>query len=556
MLSESKNKAFIEFIKNSSKEEIIWMSGFLSGIISSYENSKKLIKFKEKITLVYGTETGNAKNLAFSIVKKAKNKNIQIKLISLDQYRLIDLKKEIYFFIIISTHGEGEPPSSAKSFFDFIHQEQDLRLDNMKYSVLALGDRSYPFFCKAGEDVDRRLHELRASRLIPLHKCDVDFESKAEEWFTTMVNLFDKSKFQEEIIKKNVKKKKIYGTILTNILLNDKKRGSNKEIHHIEILIKNPDEVNYEPGDSVGIIAENSSKEVQNIMNFFQKKNDNISNKMKNIFDFFKKKANIFHLSTMMLKKYFTLVKKDIPYDREWNLLDLLKNFPMENRNQLEDLIQIMDPIKPRLYSISSSPIVHDSEIHITVSRHQFQIDGNIKYGYCSDFISKLKEGDILSFFIHKNYLFKLPESDKDIILIGPGTGIAPFRSFLYEREATGASGKNWLFFGDQHFAFDFLYQTEIQNWKQNGVLHRVSLAFSRDQEEKIYVQNKIWENRKEFFTWIKNGAYVYICGKKNPMSIDVENTIFRVIEEIGHTSPEFFIRKMKEGGRYLKDVY
>ncbi|WP_185854604.1 diflavin oxidoreductase [Blattabacterium cuenoti] len=551
MLSESKNKAFIEFIKNSSKEEIIWMSGFLSGMISSYGNFKKLRKFKEKITLVYGTETGNAKNLAFSIVKKAKNRNLQMRLISLDQYRLIDLKKENYFFIIVSTHGEGNPPSSAKSFFDFIHQEKDLHLDNMKYSVLALGDRSYPFFCKAGEDVDKRLHEVGASRLIPLQKCDVDYENKAEEWFRKIVNLFEKDKSQKEIIKKNMKKKKIYGTVLTNILLNDKKRGSNKEIHHVEILIKNPEDVDYKPGDSIGVVAENPSEEVKKIMNHFQGKKDEISE-----YSNFLKKANIFNLSKDVLEKYSTLVKKDIPHDREWNLLDLLKNFPMKNKNQSKDLVEILDPIKPRLYSISSSPKVHDSEIHITVSRHKFQINGNIRYGYCSDFISKLKEGDLLSFFIHKNYLFKLPESDKDIILIGPGTGIAPFRSFLYEREAIGASGKNWLFFGDQHFSSDFLYQKEIQNWKKNGVLHRVSLAFSRDQEKKIYVQNKIWENRKEFFAWIENGAYVYICGQKKPMSIDVENTLFRVIEEIGGTSPEFFIRKMKENGRYLKDVY
>ncbi|WP_185852558.1 diflavin oxidoreductase [Blattabacterium cuenoti] len=558
MLSESKNKAFIEFIKNSSKEEIIWMSGFLSGMIYSSGNLKKLRKFKEKITLVYGTETGNAKNLAFSIVRKAKNIDLQMNLISLDQYRLIDLKKENYFFIIISTHGEGEPPSSAKSFFNFIHQEEDLHLDNMKYSVLALGDRSYPFFCKAGENVDKRLHEVGASRLIPLHKCDVDYEEKAEEWFKNIFNFFEKEKFQEDIFKKNVKKKKIYGTILTNILLNDKERGSNKEIHHIEILIKNPEDVDYKPGDSMGIIAENPSEEVKKIMNHFQGKKDNDDIDISGSSNFLKK-ANIFNLSKNVLEKYSTLAKKDIPHDREWNLIDLLKSFPMKNRNQsknLKEIVEILDPIKPRFYSISSSPRVHDSEIHITVSRHKFQINGNIRYGYCSDFLSKLKEGDILSFFIHKNYLFKLPESDKDIILIGPGTGIAPFRSFLYEREAMGASGRNWLFFGDQHFSSDFLYQTEIQNWKKNGVLYRVSLAFSRDQEEKIYVQNKIWENRKEFFTWIENGAYVYICGQKKPMSIDVENTIFRLIEEIGGTSPEFFIRKMKESGRYLKDVY
>ncbi|WP_185866366.1 diflavin oxidoreductase [Blattabacterium cuenoti] len=556
MLSESKNKAFTEFIKNSSKKEIIWMSGFLSGIISSYGILKKLRNFKEKITLVYGTETGNAKNLAFLIIEKAKNKNLQMRLISLDQYRLIDLKKENYFFIIISTHGEGDPPSSAKSFFNFLHQEKDLHLDNIKYSVLALGDRSYPFFCKAGEDVDRRLHELGASRLIPLHKCDVDYECQAEKWFKKIVNLFENDKFQEDSIKRHVKKKKISGTIINNILLNDKEIGSNKEIYHIEILIKNPEDADYEPGDSVGVFAENPSEEVNKIMNFFHKKNDNNLKNSNNIFNFFYKKASIFNLSKKVLNKYSTLVKKDIPHDQEWNLFDLLKNFPMENRNQAKDLVRILDSIKPRLYSISSSPRVHDSVIHITVSRHKFKIDGNIKYGYCSDFLSKLKEGDILSFFIHKNYLFKLPDSDKDIILIGPGTGIAPFRSFLYEREAIGASGRNWLFFGDQHFSSDFLYQTEIQNWKKNGLLHRISLAFSRDQKEKIYVQNKIWENRKELFAWIENGAYVYICGQKRPMSIDVENTLFRVIEEIGGTSPEIFIKKMKESGRYLKDVY
>ncbi|AWU44279.1 diflavin oxidoreductase [Blattabacterium punctulatus] len=561
MLSESKNKIFVELIKNSSKEEIIWMYGYISGILPYFQkNSKELKKNKNKITLVYGTETGNAKNLAFSIVKKAKKEKIQIKLISLDQYCFIDLKKENYFFIIISTHGTGEPPSSAKSFFNFIFQEKNLRLENMKYGVLALGNSTYSFFCKAGEDLDKRLYEMGADRKIPLYKCDVDFESKSESWFLNFLKIFQIKKLEKNIFKKNGVKKKIHGKILTNILLNDKKKGSNKKIHHIEILMKNNelDKNDYSPGDSIAIIAENSEYEVKKIINIIQNKNilDN-SNELKMLFDLLKKKLSIFYLSINMLKKYSILVGKNIPNNKEWNFFDLLKEFPIKNKILLKDLVKMMDPIKPRLYSISSSPKVHHSEIHITVSLHRFQKHGIIRYGFCSNFISKLKVEDDLFFYIHKNHLFKLPESNKDIILIGPGTGIAPFRSFLYEREFIGATGRNWLFFGDQYFYTDFLYQKEIQNWKKNGILHHVSLAFSRDQKDKIYVQNKIWENRKEFFSWIENGAYIYVCGKRKPMSIDVETTIYRIIKEVGgYSSTEFFLKNMIENGRYLKDVY
>ncbi|AER40637.1 sulfite reductase [Blattabacterium sp. (Mastotermes darwiniensis) str. MADAR] len=555
MLSESKNKIFIELIKNISREELIWIYGYISGILSSFheeEKTKVLRKEVERITLVYGTETGNAKNLSFSIVEKMKKENFKINLISLDQYRFLDLKRENYFFVIISTHGEGEPPSSAKSFFNFIHKNLNFRLENMKYGVLALGDRSYPFFCKAGEDLDKRLYEMGACRVIPLYKCDIDFEFKAKDWLSEVLNILKKKKVD--------RKKKIHGKILTNILLNDQERGSNKEIHHIEILMENGmEKFDYLPGDSIAVIAKNPVDEVQNIIDFFKKKDlfEN-SKERKKVRLLLEEEWNIFRLSINMLRKYSLLVGKKIPNDRMWNFFDLLNKFPIKKKKFLKNLIEIMDPIRPRFYSISSSPKVHYPEIHITVSRHRFKVNGENRYGYCSNYLSKLKEGDSLSFYIHKNYLFKLPKNNKDIILIGPGTGIAPFRSFLYEREFVGATGRNWLFFGDQHFSTDFLYQTEIQNWKKNGVLYRVSLAFSRDQEKKIYIQDKIWENREEFFTWIgKKGAYIYICGNKKPMSIDVEKTIFRIIEQVGgYNFPEFFIKKMKEEGRYLKDVY
>ncbi|MDR1804835.1 MAG: flavodoxin domain-containing protein, partial [Flavobacteriales bacterium] len=518
MLSESKNKIFIELIKNISREELIWIYGYISGILSSFheeEKTKVLRKEVERITLVYGTETGNAKNLSFSIVEKMKKENFKINLISLDQYRFLDLKRENYFFVIISTHGEGEPPSSAKSFFNFIHKNLNFRLENMKYGVLALGDRSYPFFCKAGEDLDKRLYEMGACRVIPLYKCDIDFEFKAKDWLSEVLNILKKKKVD--------RKKKIHGKILTNILLNDQERGSNKEIHHIEILMENGmEKFDYLPGDSIAVIAKNPVDEVQNIIDFFKKKDlfEN-SKERKKVRLLLEEEWNIFRLSINMLRKYSLLVGKKIPNDRMWNFFDLLNKFPIKKKKFLKNLIEIMDPIRPRFYSISSSPKVHYPEIHITVSRHRFKVNGENRYGYCSNYLSKLKEGDSLSFYIHKNYLFKLPKNNKDIILIGPGTGIAPFRSFLYEREFVGATGRNWLFFGDQHFSTDFLYQTEIQNWKKNGVLYRVSLAFSRDQEKKIYIQDKIWENREEFFTWIgKKGAYIYICGNKKPMSI------------------------------------
>lgn len=568
MLPESKNKIFLKLVKESSIEEIMWMSGYMYGFLSSQKKDPTLTNVnhtddqkdekEKKITLVYGTETGNAKNLSFDIYQKAKKEKFKLKVISLDQYRLIDLENEDYLLIIISTHGEGEPPSSAKSFFDFIHQKKNLDLKKLKYAVLALGDRSYPLFCKAGEDIDKRLYTLGATRIIQLYKCDIDYEIESEKWFINILNFFKKKKTEKNYLNKNNKNRIKHGKILDKILLSDKDQGSNKEVYHIEISVSN--NVEYFSGDSIGIYPKNYIPEILKISEFFQLK----ESKNNDLLKILENNLSIYNLSESFLEKYFSLYKNQkyslkkeifIKKYKNWKLIDILKKFPIEI-NALEKLTNIMDPIKPRFYSICSSPKVHNNEIHITVSRHSFQLNGKVIYGHCSDFLSKLKKGDSLDFFIHKNHLFKLPSEDKDIILIGPGTGIAPFRSFLYEREFTEATGKNWLFFGDQHFNTDFLYQKEIQNWKEKGVLHNVSLSFSRDQEKKVYVQDKIWENRSEFFSWINNGAYVYVCGKKKPMSIDVENIIYKVIEEVGQLNSTLFMNEMKKNGRYLKDVY
>jgi sulfite reductase (NADPH) flavoprotein alpha-component len=270
------------------------------------------------------------------------------------------------------------------------------------------------------------------------------------------------------------------------------------------------------------------------------------------------KKVEVAWLSTRVIKKYALLTSQEIPETR-MSLEELLKIYPLKDSSQFVRMLDFLEPIIPRLYSISSSPAAHEGEIHITVALNKFECDKGIKYGLCSDFISQFQAGRIIDFYIHSNSLFRLPENETDVIMIGPGTGIAPFRSFLYERDAIGATGRNWLFFGDQHFITDFLYQTEIQQWIDSGVLTQVDLAFSRDQEEKIYVQHKILKKGKQFYEWLENGAVIYICGSRDPMSRDVETAITEVIQLHGNKSNGEaieYINTMKEEGRLLTDVY
>jgi len=344
--------------------------------------------------------------------------------------------------------------------------------------------------------------------------------------------------------------------VLTNINLSD--RGSNKETHHIEISAEG---LEYQPGDSIGIVPENDPAVVDAILlltGTAKMAKLDYRGSLHYITDLLQKKLGIFHLPERVVKQYSAIVQQEIPTTRI-DLLDLLKIYPVNDSTQFEDVLEILEPITPRLYSIASSPEAHDGEVHITVARDRFCVNDEIKYGLCSDFLARLPENTEFEFYVHKNNQFKLPAPDKDIILIGPGTGIAPFRAFLAERDATGAAGRNWLFFGDQHFASDFLYQTEMQNWVDTGVLTRMNVAFSRDQAKKIYVQHKMQQHGAELYHWLESGAHVYVCGAKEPMSVDVEETLLQIIETSGKKSKDAalqFLDQLKEEGRYLKDVY
>ncbi len=570
MLQESKLKNLLDYLSTLTREETIWVNGYLSGMLSNGKTAPQLQpavaetkSVTNKITIAYGTETGNSKKLASEFAAKAKKNGITAKVVSLDQYRLNDLPKEEYFLSIVSTHGEGHPPAAAKKFYDHIHTN-GFKLDKLKFGVLALGDASYPLFCTAGEEVDKQLEKLGGKRIIPLQKCDVDYENEAEGWFSQVLNQLSLKApaantqvvAAPTIAKKSTGKKIYNGTILTNINLND--RGSNKETHHIEI---GADDIEYLPGDSLGVIPENPSRIVEPIvelLNIDRQKTFTFRNEEVTAFNLLKKKLNIFYLPERVVSKYAALVNQDIP-STKIALLDLLKIYPLKDNSQFDELIEILEPIAPRLYSISSSPEAHSGEVHITVARDKFHVNDEWKCGLCSDYLSQLPADRNIEFYIHKNNLFRLPADDMDIIMIGPGTGIAPFRSFLAQRDATGATGRNWLFFGDQHFVTDFLYQTELQNWKETGTLTKINLAFSRDQKEKVYVQHKMLQNGEELYNWINNGASIYVCGAKEPMSADVEDTLMQIVEKFGNKTIEEavqFVEQMKEEDRYLKDVY
>jgi sulfite reductase (NADPH) flavoprotein alpha-component len=574
MLAEPKLKSFIELVQNATPEELIWMSGYLSGVVSKSGTAGTAAQAAPapsakpavgKITIAYGTETGNSKKVASDFAARAKKKGINAKVVSLDQYRLSDLAREEYFFAVISTHGDGEPPAAAKKFYDHIHLN-GFRLDKMKYGVLALGDTSYPLFCKAGEDVDEQLKKLGGQRIVNLQKCDIDYEEEANGWFDSVLDQLHQTgsssgpALPAGITVAQPKKpagRKIYnGTIVTSINLND--HGSNKETYHMELTA---DELDYQPGDALGVIPENAPDLVEEVIRLAsaeREKTVSYKGETFTLYNLLHKKVNLVYLPERLIAKYATITGHDIPATR-MSLTDLLRIYPLKEAGQFDTLLEILEPIAPRLYSIASSPEAHSGEVHITVARDRFWVNEEQKCGLCSDWLASLPENSSLDFYIQRNNQFRLPADDQDIIMIGPGTGIAPFRSFLAHRDATGASGKNWLFFGDQHFVTDFLYQTELLNWVDTGVLTRLNVAFSRDQKEKIYVQHKMHREGQEFYHWLNNGAFVYICGAKEPMSVDVENMILQIIEEFGGHSKEGaveYLNAMKEEGRYLKDVY
>ncbi|MCS4305472.1 sulfite reductase flavoprotein subunit alpha [Chryseobacterium sp. BIGb0232] len=569
MLSETKLNILKQISSDFSRDESIWASGYLAGLAGAPLTGVQpplQVTFPEqntvkKITLAYGTETGNSKKLATTLAGIIKKKGVQVKLADLSQYKPKDLSKEEFFFVVISTQGEGDPPVLAKKFYDYIY-ENEINLSALKFGVLALGDTSYPLFCKTGEDVDSRFEILGAQRIIPLKKCDIDYEQDAQNWIEHVFEAVNKtsasSVINTPVQKASTGRKKYLGKVSAIINLND--ITSEKETYHIEI--ETEEALSYRPGAALGIIPFNSKSVVDEIIavtGIDPKKKIETTKVTDSVEELLYKHLNISYLLKSVVAQYAKITGHSIPEVR-LSFLDLLRIYPVKNAEEFEEVIQILTAQAPRLYSISSSPEAHgENEIHITVARSEFFIDHQKHNGLCSGYLSEFSEGGEVEFYIQDAGHFRLPEPDKDVIMIGPGTGIAPFRSFLWERDATGAEGKNWLFFGDRNFVSDFIYQAELQDFLKTGSLTHLDLAFSRDTAEKVYVQHKLEQKAQEVFYWLENGASVYVCGTKEPMSRDVENTLLNIIQHQGKRSQEeavHYLEEMELNGRYAKDVY
>jgi sulfite reductase (NADPH) flavoprotein alpha-component len=577
MLAEAQMNIINDLVQKHTKEELIWISGYLAGLakqnvtvpaLNGSANGHQPAAAPaavKTITLLYGTETGNAKRAAATAAHQIKHAGHRVKMVGMDQYKFNDLPKEKDLLVIISTQGDGDPPVSAQKFYDHIHQAP-VKLTDTSFAVLALGSTSYPQFCKTGIDVDQQLAKLGAKRIAPVVKCDEDFEEEADQWLKNVLQKIAtpaaSTQASPTVIKDAAKpvekgKKFFNATITTNINLNDD--GSQKETHHIEFALS--EDLDYKPGDAAGVVPLNDEDLIHKIL-----KQANITGqehivyKTENyiVFNLLHKKVNILNLPERVVKKYAALVQQEIP-ETKMDLYDLLRIYPVKNAEQFLEVLQVLDPIAPRLYSIASSPQAHPGELHLMVATDTYHKNSEKKRGLCSSYLNHLPPGNEITMFLHRQKHFHLPPDDKDLIMIGPGTGFAPLRSFIAERDAIGATGRNWLFFGEQHFNSDFYYQTEIQSWKETGVLNKVSLAFSRDQEEKIYVQHRMKEEAAELWEWINNGAYIAICGAKIPMSKDVEQALIDIISKHGnlsHDAATGYLNQLGKDGRYSKDVW
>ena len=561
-----------------------WMEGFITGLKHQSNSINNNIREKNDsetlINILFGTQTGNSESVAEDLSNFALSIGFKTQINALDDIEMNNLSKMKNVAIITSTYGEGEMPDNAQLFWNALSSNTAPQLNNMNYSVLALGDTGYEEFCHAGKLLDTRLEQLGAKRIIKRIDCDVDFEDLAEQWINSVVPKFnpDKkldvvNKDKTESIVKSWSRKNPYEAIISyNTLLSGP--NSNKEIIHYEIDLGDSG-LKYEVGDSLSIIPRNKQLLVDQIIERLHTSKDfipsgheiDIENLLKfkfeiltptkRLIEYVEKIAEDSELSLILEKKDSKALD-----DFKWGMdvLDFMNLNPKVDFI-VEKFLDLLKPLQHRTYSISSSINKYDNKVHLTISSVRWKNKKRDYNGVCSTYLADdCNEKEKIKIFFTPNKSFRLPEDkDKDIIMIGPGTGIAPFRAFLQEREVTNSSGKNWLFFGDQTRENDFIYENELKDMLNKNILTKLDLAFSRDQKEKLYVQHKIYENKKEFFSWIENGSIIYICGDATKMAKDVEDIILKIISEENNCSLNDsikYLNKLKKEKRYLRDVY
>ncbi|MBT2640011.1 assimilatory sulfite reductase (NADPH) flavoprotein subunit [Bacillus sp. ISL-39] len=578
-----------------SEAQKLWLSGYFAavqfaaadGAMEGQANPAAAAPARSReVTILYGSQTGNAQSLAKRAGKTLEGNGFKAVVSSMSDFKTNNLKKIENLLILVSTHGEGDPPDNALSFHEFLNGRRAPKLEGVNYSVLSLGDSSYEFFCQTGKEFDIRLEELGATRIYPRVDCDVDFDEPAAEWIEGILNSLNElggenprpqaGAAAEAAESAYSRTNPFKAEVLENINLNG--RGSNKETRHIELSLEDSG-LTYKPGDSLGIYPENDPALVGEILDTLPWDPEikvTVNNQRGPLT--LKEALTVYFEITVLTKPLLEKAAKlsanqelhDLaaPDNKEKlnsylygrDLLNLVSDFGVWG-NSAGEFVSVLRKIPPRLYSIASSLAANPDEVHLTIGTVRYEAHERERKGVCSTLCAeRINLGDTLSVFIQQNDNFKMPDNpETPIIMVGPGTGVAPFRAFMQEREESGFPGKSWLFFGDQHFVTDFLYQTEWQRWMKEGVLTKMDVAFSRDSAEKVYVQHRMLENSNELFKWLEEGAVVYICGDEKNMAHDVQKALIKIIETEGGMSleqAEAYLAGMQQQKRYQRDVY
>ncbi|EKP0299265.1 assimilatory sulfite reductase (NADPH) flavoprotein subunit [Aeromonas veronii] len=584
-LSDEQQRQLGQVLSTLNTQQLAWVSGYLYGLSQtghqSVAASAAVAAPSGSLTILYGSQTGNAKGVATAIKAQAEARGLPVTLASMADYKPKQLKKESHLLVVVSTYGEGEPPESAVDLFEQLKKGKIGKLDGLKFAVLGLGDSSYEFFCQTGKDFDDFLAKAGAERIYELASLDVDYQDAAKSWGEQALNAITAtlstgaasssvaSAVQQAVGHSQYSKENPFPARLS---VNQKITGrdSTKDIRHIEINLADSG-LTYQPGDALGVWFDNDAELVGEVLALTGLSGD---------------EATAHGTLRAALTSHFELTRlhggfitgladisdnaalKDLAGDKaqvnalvaSTQIVDVLKRFP--TTLTAEQLVGLLRPLTPRLYSIASAQSEVEEEVHLTVGVVRYrQEDGTVRSGAASSYLAdRLIEDGEVRVFVEHNDNFRLPQNpDTPVIMVGPGTGIAPFRAFMQEREAQGAEGKNWLFFGNPHFTQDFLYQVEWQRYVKSGLLSKISLAFSRDQANKIYVQDRLREAGQELYQWLEAGAHFYVCGDANKMAKDVQEALLDVIAEHGHKSreeAEEYLSELRRAKRYQRDVY
>ena len=585
-------------------EQRAWLNGFLAGLLANQNAGQPAPQLPagpaanaEPLLVLFGSQTGSAEGLAKRIAKESQTRGFAPQILALNDYEQANLATGGKAIIISSTWGDGEPPDNAVNFWSWLNAESAPRLENLHFAVLGLGDKNYSDFCGASKKFDTRLEALGAKRLAPRVECDVDYEAAANSWIEGLWGKLGSngapasgpagsngatkhagSETGAPIV--NGVGSSAYGKsnpfparLLKNVLLN--KPGSAKEVRHYEISLASSG-LNYEAGDALGVVPANCHELVGHLLVTLRCPGDelvtvgeqtlplcealtghyDITKPSQELLAAVAKAAPSSELAPLVVTERRDELKKWLWGRDVQDVLNLLPA-PMP----VAQLLPLLRKLAPRLYSISSSPKAHPGEVHLTVSSVRYESHGRERKGVASTFLAdRVGDADFVKVFVQPSHGFKPPtKDDAPMIMVGPGTGIAPFRAFLEERQATGAKGKHWLFFGDQKRDTDFLYDELLTGWQKSGFLTRLDLAFSRDQVEKVYVQDRMMESAGELWSWLEAGAHFYVCGDASRMAKDVDAALHKIVETAGGKSADeakAYVVKLKSDKRYQRDVY